>query len=411
MLLNNFKISGLVKHMFFWIIIYVYIYNPPFAFLPLSPKFFLYLLVIPFLIKVKFKRYLGYFKALLLIIGVIILYSFLREFGLLKFELLLLNITFLFEILLIPIVIILLYESLEIRGELIFNLILVGFIASLFTLSMIIIPSLSDFIRYRLLRTDEYTEAVSLRTFGLAESLTFSYGIIQGLMAILVLFYSKDNKKIVLLIPLFLVCILFNARIGFTAVILGVFFYYLYSFKIINLIVTFCMLSISYFILTQTNLFSGQKETVEWGLDFFTQSLDFLTGTRSSNSNTFDTLFGEMMVLPSNESEWLFGNGVNIFGKSFGVTSDVGYIIQLYYGGIIYMSLMFSLVVCFFSYIKALPRKEFMLGSCFLLILLFCNIKGNIFIPIGILRLIVLMIIYWFINSKNRNFIKTKINE
>lgn len=390
-----------IKYALFFMMLYFFIFNPPFSFLPLSPKFILYLLVIPYFFKSKFYKYFGYFKSIFLAIIPIVVFSFFREIGLHKFEFFTLNVTAFFEFLMIPIVIVMMHESFTYKKDLIIDIIKVGCIAAFITILMILLPNINDFIRYQLLRTDTFTEAVSKRTFGLAESLTFSYGIIQGLMAFLILFYSKNNKKILFFIPFFILCVLFNARVGFSALIVGVVFYYIYKFKIVNIVLTAIAFFTVFFLITETSLFKAQKETIEWGLDFFTQSSDFLSG-KKSDSNTLDTLFGDMFVLPTTESGWLVGYGVNIFGRHFGVSSDVGYIIQIYYGGVIYLFLLFVFVFVLFNYIRKLPRKEFLIGCSFIFILLLCNMKGNIFIPIGIMRLILLIIIYWVINFKNK---------
>lgn len=395
-----------LKYALFFIMLYFFIFNPPFSFLPLSPKFGLYLLVFPYFLKRKFHRYFGYFKGIFFAIAAIVVFCFLREIEMTKSEFFILNFTMFFEYLLIPLFLIMFYESFAEDKDMVLDIVKVGIFASFFTIGMIFLPALGDFIRYQLLKTDDFTENVAERTFGLAESLTFSYGIVQGIMASLILFYSKQNKKLLLFLPVLIICIMFNARVGFSALIVGVGFYYAYNFKILNILATVIVLFSLFFIVTETSLFEKQKETIEWGLDFFTQSSDFLSG-KKSDDNTFDTLFGDMFILPDTEEAWLIGNGINIFGRTSGGTSDIGYILQLYYGGIIYLALLFLIVLALFKKVKGLPKKEFFIGSSFLVTIILCNIKGNVFIPIGTMRLIILLVMWFVISNKNKLSLRT----
>lgn len=391
-----------LKYLLFLLALYFFIFNPPFSFLPLSPKFGLYILVLPFLAKEKFQKYFGYFIGIFMSLFCIVIFCFLREIELMKFEYFILNSTMFFEYFMIPIVLIRFYESFVKKQQLELEIIKVGVVASIFTILMIFIPALNDFIRYQLLKTDDFTENVAERTYGLAESLTYSYAIVQGIIAVLILFYSKNNKKLLFLLPVFLICILFNARIGFSALIVGVVAYYFYNFKLLNVLITVITIFGVFFVLTETSLFEDQKKTIDWALEFFTQSSDFITGKKSENGNTFDTLFGDMFILPTSENEWLFGKGVNIFGKSYGHSSDVGYILQLYYGGVIYLILLLLFVFALFRCLKNVPKREYILGCSLLVLMLICNVKGNIFIPIGTTRLITLLIMWFVISNKSK---------
>lgn len=395
------------KYALFFLMLYFFIFNPPFSFLPLSPKFILYILVIPYFFKNKFYQYLSYFKGIFFAISAIVIFCFLRELEFTESTFFILNFTMFFEYLLIPIFLIIFYESFAKNKDMVKDVIKVGIVAAFFTVCMIFLPGMGEFIRYDLLKTDEFTDNVANRTFGLAENLTFSYGIVQGIIGVLILYYAKLNKKLLLFLPLFIVCILFNARVGFSALVIGVLFYYIYNFKLLNVISTVIIFFTLFFVVTETGLFEKQKETIEWGLDFFTQSSDFLTGNKNSEDNTFDTLFGDMFILPNTESGWLIGNGINIFGKKMGPTSDVGYVLQLYYGGIFYVAVLFLLVLALFLKITKQPKKEFLLGSSFLLIIIVCNVKGNIFIPIGTMRLIILLVMWFVISNRNKLILRT----
>lgn len=382
-------------------------YNPPFSILPLSPKFALYLSFIPLFFNTQFYKYFSKIKGFFSCIVLLILYSFFRELAHIGgFDFFYPNLFFLFEIFLLPLGIIIIYNKIS-KDDLIVDIIKVAFIAGIFSILMITIPALSEYVRYSLLKEDEFTEAVAHRTFGLSESLTFSYGLIQGLMVPLVLFYSKSNKKLLYTIPVFIICVLFNARIGFVPVIIGALVYMYYNFNMKQFFIIILSLFGGYFLLFQSDLFLKQKETIEWGLDFFVQLIDFTSGNTKTEDNTFDTLFGSMLVLPSDELSWIFGTGENIFGKFHGKTSDVGYIIQLTFGGIVYLALIFALMFFLVKLFSKFSDDEKRIGLIIILTLLIINIKGNVFSTVGIFRLSVL-ILFWFYfkNTFNNNKLK-----
>lgn len=388
----------------FFIMLYFFIYNPPFSILPVSPKFLLYLLFIPLIINNIFYYYVRELKFFLGIIILLILYSFFRELPNNKeFDLFYIHFLFLFEIFLIPLGIVFFYNKFR-QNELIIDIIKIAFVTGIFTILMITLPALSDYVRYSLLKETEFTEAVAHRTYGLSESLTFSYGLIQGLMVPLALFYSKKNKKLLYTIPVFLICVLFNARIGFVPIIVGSFIYIYYNFNIKQFLLITISFFCGYFLLFETDLFLKQKETIEWGLDFFTQVTDFASGSSKANDNTFDSLFGSMLVLPDDELSWIIGTGENIFGRFYGKNSDVGYIIQLTFGGLFYLAMFFCLILSLLKLFKNFKAEEKKIGFIIIVTLLIVNIKGNVFSTVGIFRLSIL-ILFWFFfkNMSNLN--------
>ncbi|WP_286777300.1 hypothetical protein [Sphingobacterium sp. UBA2074] len=392
----------------FLCLLYIFMYNPPFAFLPVSPKYLLYILFIPILLKKQFYTFASKLKSYFFLLIFLILFSFFREINSHSgFILFYINLGLLFEIFIIPIGLIMFYNTLN-RGKLFSDIIKVGVFSSLITLFLILNPTVGDFVRYNLLKSDEFTEAVSHRSFGIAESLTYSYGLIQGLLFSLALFYSGRNKKMLFVLPLFFISVLFNARIGFLPILIGGGIYFFVNFRSKQTLFTLLGLLSFYIIIFETTLFIKQKETIQWGLDFFNQLSDFSTGSKSDGGNTFDTLFGSMLVLPDTEFEWLFGTSQYIFGRSYGNSSDVGYILQLYYGGGIYL---FSILMIVWQLYKISKSHNYIgvfkyLPFLFASIMLIANIKGNFFSTVGIFRLIVFLC---FCSVLYNN--KLKINE
>jgi len=374
------------------------------------------ILSIPLLLTKKFRSYLFKFRELFILISLIVIYSFFRDLIGGEFVKLPSNITLYTDVYLLPIIILYFFHFLSVKDNLIEDIIITGIIASLFTLLSILSPAIGDFFRFDLLKTNEFTDLVAYRTFGLAELLTFTYGITQGVIFCLILFFSKQNKFFLFFIPLILISILFNARTGFTPVIIALIFYLINYFNIKLVVNTTILAVIALFIIPQITFSNEQQRTVEWGLDFFYQLNDLFTGSQSSDSNTFDALFGYMVVLPSTDLQWLFGTGEYIFAKSHGNDSDVGYIIQLYYGGIFYIILLFLIVIWMYKssrIYKKYNKPAFLISLVLILTTIIVNVKGEIFSSNGYLRLCVLIFLFFNIKtSKSKNFKKigVKIN-
>jgi hypothetical protein len=397
--MDNIKISfnGL-KYFFFVLALYLYIYNPPFASLPLMPIELLSIVAFVYLtIFRKWLKMIKTFKGELTILILIILYCFFRELFI-ENAFFKVNIFLLLQVIVIPYFLVIFYSKIRTHNNLLKDVILCGSIAAILTLLMLIIPSLAEVIRYRLLATDDFTELIAFRSFGVSEGLTFAYGTAQGIIFALVLFYAKDNPKYYLILPLILISIIFNARIGLVPVVFSIIYFVILKFnlKIISIITGFGLSF--YFVLFKTSLFLEYATTIEWAFDFFIQSSDFLTGSSNSSDNTFDTLFGKMAILPEGKA-WLIGTGENIFFASTG-NSDVGYIIQLNYGGIIYVCLLFSFVIFMLLRLKFLYTENRWLIFLFLVTIVLTNIKGLFISIIPSFRLIALIYCYLIFEYK-----------
>ncbi len=392
-----------VKYILFVVLLYLFIYNPPFQFISSS---FVELMIIPsvfyIILSWRWYSFAKIFKVEFFLFGLIIMFSFFRELGMSESVFFRANVLLLIESLVVPYALIIFYSTIMFKNNLFKEIILVGTIAAVITLMMIFLPPLNIFIKNSL-KTGEFEDLIAFRSFGLSEGLTFSYGVVQGLVFALAFYYSRLNSKYLLLLPLLLISIFFNARSGLIPVvfILGYFSIVEFNFKFIGL--SFLVGFILYFLLFVTDIFADYKETIEWAFDFFVQISDFLAGNADqSDTNTFSTLFGDMAVFPQNTFEWMFGSGENIFLLKSG-NSDVGYIIQLNYGGLIYMFLLFL----FISYL--IWRLRFLLknNKWFILLISFTILLGNVkgmFISVNAnFRLIMIMYCYLILEYRKDN--------
>jgi len=99
-----------------------------------------------------------------------------------------------------------------------------------------------------------------------------------------------------------------------------------------------------------------------------------------------------MIFFPSNIFNIIFGEGRIVSGAK--INSDIGYINQIFIGGIIYLILMLLfLLYMFIRNIKVSTNKLF--PVLFFLTLIVVNIKGDaFFVPRGFFRLIIFYYVY-----------------
>lgn len=253
----------------------------------------------------------------------------------------------------------------------------IGILGAIISTACFANPTINIFIK-NLQVSNDFIFENNFRNFGLADGLTYSYGITQGVIFSLLLLNLKNNYKYLLFIPLFLISILFNARTG----IFSVFFVLLYIIivrkKFKTLIILFAIFFMSSLVLENSQLLVKNEQTVEWVTGFFKEINDLVTGSNTADYNTSQVLFEEMLVFPSNTTEWIVGSGVSSFGLQ-NKSTDIGFLLQLKYGGLVFTTL---LLLLFLTMIKRLYFLKKYGWYLYLIIIatIISNLKGD-FIP------------------------------
>ena len=289
------------------------------------------------------------------------------------------------DILAIPIAVLIYRWTLKFDKVLVFN----GFLAAIITVFCLISPSFNQIIKSILIETVDLWEKgqEGIRGFGLSNEFLYGYGLSLGII-ISYAIYNNYIKKWWFIIYLMLcsLAILVNARTGMVIVVLSILLYFVFSPRsILNygllgmILVIIAIPIISFFI--------KDDSVIEFASDFFFvfQRL-FVDGDVSDNGTLFD--FTKMFVFPSNLMDWIFGTGNNLFGNE-GEHSDIGFINQLYYGGILYLILLILLI---YLLTKRIHNKYWKIMCWFIFVV--SNFKGNMFMGCGNMRLFYLIIIY-----------------
>lgn len=273
-----------------------------------------------------------------------------------------------------------------------------GFIASIITVYLITHPATNLFVRSSIIMDslDLLDKPEFYRGFSIAESSSYVYGILLGIIASISLLLLRNNPLFLIVIIFILVAIMFNARTGLFIFGFSLFLLFLrreFNFKIIAYFVSLVLLfNIVFF---SSSFYADNEESFKWIFAAFnsTKSID----VNDENSN-YSFLY-QMIFFPDSFHEILFGSGKMPINSSGG--SDIGYIRHIYIGGISLLFIEFAFLYYLFK--RSIMNSTFKsIDYIFLSGILIANFKGDaFFVPSGFFRLFVL---YYVINVlRNRN--------
>jgi hypothetical protein len=391
----------------FIILIYIYLYNPPFSFLPIGPIKIIYPIALLYILSHRLIRTcFGVFKIEALFVILILLYSLIRG-GLFGDSNLYFrnNFSFFFESFVISFFI----ASFNLKYLRYFKLesavVVASSIAALITFLLILNPSFASFVNISLLSTEfvtEYEDEISVfRRFGLAEGLTYGYGIGQGLVLSIIMFLSKENKKLLLLTPIFFIAILFNARSGFIPPLLILFYLIFFQRRISGMLFIAILFSLIYLIFNDSQLFISYADTFLWGMDFLNQIIMIFDESSNVSNNYLLAFLGPMLIIPDSFVGIIFGQGINIFANSaLDIHSDVGFSQQIMFGGLFYIFILFGLIFYMAKrLITKLPANKWFV-FIFISSIILLNIKGYFLWSNTGSKLLFLMYVYFIVKNK-----------
>jgi len=283
----------------------------------------------------------------------------------------------------------------------IFNLLYwASFLAAILTALLIFYKPFDIF--YESIQLDQYYERYEdfdfrYRAYGISENLTFTYSYVLGLFAGYSLLVLHKNRFLIFPFLLFCLGIFFNARIGFVALFIFVVIF-ITKFSIKRLVQLLLSILGALFLITLLlpNQLDIISENSAWGLNFFYEISDLLFGTNYAlnDVSTFDTLTGSFIVFPDNFLAWFFGTGESLFTKSEN-NSDIGYILQLYYGGVILLVILSILIIFMFNRLRRTIGITHWFTIFFFLSVLILNFKGFVFAATPGGRLLFFLYIYF----------------
>lgn len=292
-----------------------------------------------------------------------------------------------------------LFESLE---EQIQYILYAGAIAIGITMVCISIPGFDDFIRNSVIkyRAGEVGAEVLYRGFGWGGQMTSHYSYVIGIIMTLGVMYSKRHWFYPV-IPFALVACLVNARTGAVIALIGIASYFIFSGRRVASVVTLLVSILSFYLLGV--IMPGlniSDSTSNWVNTFFLEMESM--STDGASGTTLGFLWKEMLILPKDIQWFLVGNGFSLFSyhmTDYGMfRSDIGFVNQLSFGGIIYVAPLYYLVFRIAHKFYQWKRKD--LGVFLILSFLIINFKGSFLLSSPSFGLFVLL--YYLISFRNK---------
>ena len=240
-----------------------------------------------------------------------------------------------------------------------------------------------------------------LRSFGLSSGYTSTFPMFMGLCSLFSLYLLKYTDKYLIkvkyfiLILLFLLSVVLNARIGLVPLIIWLLFSPLFFFNIKN-IKAFLLIII--FIFFAFPIISINFDIFNSDLFFrVRQGYNEITYLLSGKKTGTFSALNDMWIFPEYIFDLLFGQGVNTVGNYF-VRSDIGIVQDIYmYGLVPTLSMMFFLSYFYFPLISKLFK---LFGFVFILtvlislllfyfkgMILYSNEVVNLFLFLGLISL------------------------
>ncbi len=279
--------------------------------------------------------------------------------------------------------------------ELLVNIIVTSIVMSITAIMALISPEIKSFFTERMIVYGvQYADRLAVyRNYGFAANLTAFASMLQAVLSVVCIFQAvKGEKKYLLVFPLLILSAIINTRSSILFLLSGIFIILLITLRsrfavtyilryVIIIAVLFAISGFGFSLIQYYN-----EQTLTWlnvGLDSI---LSFVSGNDRSVG-----YFGELetMVFNSIPTSFnlLMGVGSGVMGDAgavYGARSDVGFINDLWRGGLLYSTTIICLYLVMLKQIyksKILDQDYTKFFSLyFFLIFILTNIKGSFFI-------------------------------
>lgn len=385
-----------IYYIFYLFITFYFIYTPEFFLsinVPIRSQMITYSFVgyigIKILIHKIFNRKI-HFKwnknLSILFIGIVLsaIYFFIIAFGKGYETRFLQNTYILFQV----IVILYLISRLELlglnRNEKIVFFYNVTLIQGIIVISMLVIPQLKKVaLNLYYLGTNENVFISAMRIFGISGDYTFFTPIFHGMMIIIAIYLVlfEKQKKFLFYIPFLVLSTILNGRTGLLIAVIGILLVSLWFLvsKIEKIFITTLLMVTSfliiYFLIILVSKLS--PETYNWLISSFNDVKSLLI--EGDKVGTISVL-SSMVIFPEG---WglLLGEGFRLYRNNNGIIhSDIGYINDLFMGGIVYTSILYSTILIYifrFENKITVITNRILFSLILLMTIVIANYKGE----------------------------------
>ena len=249
------------------------------------------------------------------------------------------------------------------------------------------------------------------RVFGYAADLTFTTSILQGLLAALsVRLAVFHGKRFLVYTPLLVFSAAINARIGLITFLIGLMLLalplYLQNVRILIRLMVSLMLLIAAMLLIVPIVARHTPDTYAWIQKGFEEiAIAWTFGQEGNHRFSYFNYFTSptRWTLPGGTRNF-FGAGTWVLGGSkYGVASDIGYINDVWVGGIVYAT---GLYLLFANMIIGLSRRGVgrrhigFLKMFFAVVFLMANIKGPVFVTNSLTSAFFLIYVFYALGKQ-----------
>lgn len=288
--------------------------------------------------------------------------------------------------------------------EILTQFLIVGNIQGFFALLAFTIPSFQHvFIQNLILfgYSNEIFELAKFRMYGFANSLNYSTPIFQGILAICAIYLTiKKDVKYLIFFPLLFLSAVINARASIVIMFLGFIIMLLPKGKLnIRIVMNFILVLIAGFtsiVILYSFLEKYAPTThlfIEEGIE---EIIQLFNGDTSGYYFSYIT-DPNKYILPNDAEIW-FGKGASSL-ELYGLQSDVGWINDIWRGGILYGLFIYLIFIRLLYNIRRNLSKQFRMMEFITTYMLFAliasNFKGFIFSVNEITSFILILYIFF----------------
>ena len=285
-----------------------------------------------------------------------------------------------------------------------------GVIQAFIAVTAYIVPAFQGFLIILMARNGYDADVMGFmsgwRCFGLSKQLTYAMPVAQSVISCICLYKGIHvSSKYYIPIPFLVLSSMINARTGFVVFIVGVLIILLSGNKVkmtkLFVLTVFSFFAIGLFM----SMLSRNENTSEWIFDGVNDISAVLMGKETGDYSYFDAVnTGYSYQVPSELDKLLFGTGKRVQGSKTGFYTDVGFINDIWLGGIFY-TIFISLFFMLNSYrwathLQINVRRRYIIGLGSIVILSLLDLKGQVFSWQEITMLWTVGYCYWKIETK-----------
>lgn len=278
--------------------------------------------------------------------------------------------------------------------ELLKDIVWAGCLQASISLVAFLFPPLQAVIVARMISvgySDVFQTMAGWRMFGLSRELTFAMPITQSLIACICLYFALiDNKNFFIPVPFLFFSSFINARTGLVVFSLGAFIIVLSVLRF-KLESVFKLFFVGIIVVVALSLFSSLLSRNELTSDWLMSGIDdFSSFARGEELDEKGSYFitvtdANKYKLPESIDQLLLGTGERLQGGKSRYKTDIGFINDIWMGGLVYLFLVWR----FFLYntVKIIEGDAYsrkvknvkLLAYGVAFVLLITNIKGQVF--------------------------------